>query len=75
MPWFTGSGDAVFVILTSACVGLATDTETVAVLFAELGSPTVLDTLGEFIMIVPGAVVRFTFITIGKFTDVPFVMV
>ena len=62
-------------MLTSACAGPATKTAAVAVLFAGLGSPIVLATLGEFVMVVPGAVVKFTFTTNGKFTDVPFVMV
>ena len=38
MPWFTGSGEAVFVMATSASVGEATFTVVVTVLLAQFGS-------------------------------------
>ena len=71
MPCVTGLGEAVFVMLTSACVGEATSVLTVAVLFAVLGSGTELVMFGEFVIVVPGAVPLFTSTTSGKFTTAP----
>src|SRR5664279_19714 len=62
-------------MLTSDCVGLATAVLAVAVLFAELGSPTVLLTTGEFVMVVPEGVAGFTFTTIEKREEAPEAMV
>lgn len=68
VPWFTGFGEAVLMMLTSACVGEATNVFTVAVLLAVFGSGTELAMFGEFVIVVPGAVPEFTFTTNGKFT-------
>ena len=53
-------------MLTSAWVGLATMMLTVAELFAGFGSPTVLETLGVSVSVVPEGVAAFTFTTNGK---------
>ena len=71
VPWLTGSGAAVFTMLTSACVGPATMVETVAELFPGLGSPIVLETLGVSMIVVPEGVAAFTATTNGKL-NVPF---
>lgn len=55
-------------MLTSACVGEATNVFTVAVLFPVFGSGTELAIVGEFVIVVPAAVPEFTFTTNGKFT-------
>lgn len=62
-------------ILTSAWLGLATMVVAVAELLAELGSPTVLETLGELVMVVPEGVTGFTLTTKGKLTEAPEAMV
>ena len=71
VPWFTGSGEAVLMMLTSACVGEATNVVSVAVLFALFGSETELAMFGELVMVVPEGVAAFTLTTSGKFTTAP----
>ena len=76
VPWFTGSGEAVLTMLTSACVGPATSVLTVTLLFAVFGSETELETLGVLVTVVPAVVapvevVRLTLTTSGKFTTAP----
>ena len=71
VPWFTGFGEPIFVMLTSACDGEATSVVTVAVLLAVLGSLTLLVIFGEFVMVVPEAVPGFTFTTSGNCTIAP----
>ncbi len=56
MFWSTGSGEAVLVMLTSDCAGLATIVDALAVLFAEFGSPTVLAAFTVLVIEVPDAV-------------------
>jgi hypothetical protein len=68
VPWFTGLGEAVLTMLTSACVGEATNVFTVAVLLPVFGSGTELAIFGVFVMVVPVGVPEFTFTTSGKFT-------
>src|SRR5260370_32084355 len=63
-------------MLTSDCVGFVTVVVTVAELFPGFGSPTVLDTLGVFVICVPDRFgVVFTFTTRGKLTVPPATMV
>ena len=71
MPWFTGSGEAVLTMLTSACVGEATSVVSVAVLLAAFGSETLLAMFAVFVMVVPGGVAKFTLTISGKFTTAP----
>jgi len=62
--WFTGSGDAVLRMATSACEGEATVDFDEAALFALFGSVVEDEaTLAEFVMTVPGAVPAVTFST------------
>ena len=59
-------------MLTSVCVGEATSVVSVAVLLARFGSVTPkLMMLAVFVMVVPGAVAKFTLTTSGKFTTAP----
>jgi len=64
----TGSGEALFVMLTLDCVGEATTVMAVAVLFAVFGSETVLVMFGELVIVVPGVVPELTLTTSGKLT-------
>jgi hypothetical protein len=64
-------GEAVLLILTSACVGEATKVVTVAVLFAVFGSLTELLMFGEFVIVVPEATPALTLTTSGKLTMAP----
>src|SRR5664279_5637884 len=54
---------------------MATTVVELAVLFAELGSPTVLATAGELVRMVPEGVAGFTLTTMGKLTEAPTAMV
>jgi hypothetical protein len=78
VPWFTGSGEAVLTMLTSACVGVATMELLLAVLLAQLGSCVAehgMFTFAVLVIVVPEAVPAFTFTTSGKLTDAPGAMV
>jgi hypothetical protein len=59
------------VTVTLDSVGEATIVLTVAVLFAVFGSETVLAMLGEFVIVVLGAVPALTLTTKGKLTVAP----
>src|SRR5882724_2346138 len=67
--WSTGSGEAVFTMATSACVGEATNTVVEAVLLTQFGS--LAEEQGTLILAVleieaPGRVPEFTLTTRGK---------
>jgi hypothetical protein len=74
VPWFTGSGDAVFRIATSDCDGEVTYDVVEAVLLALFGSVERTleeDTVALFVIAVPGAVPAVTFNTSVKVETVP----
>jgi hypothetical protein len=69
LPGATELADGVFVVTKSACVAVATTSAAVALLFAELGSPTVELTLTVLLIAVPEAVPALTFSTTEKLPE------